>query len=176
MAPGSAIPTFYYVLFGIYEPLLTITGFVGALVDPKSTHDGQAPWPYGLPPLGDLPLATHVTVLQLAHVCGLVGVINGFVLYACARHLAFAPALQEKIVRALLTPLLVGDVMHILITLWALGDSKWDVKNWTPMLWTTIMLGMTLLVPRVMWHLGIWRYVDNRDGQNREGQTNKRKG
>ena len=35
MAPTSAIPTFYYVLFGIYEPLLTLTGFLGALADPK---------------------------------------------------------------------------------------------------------------------------------------------
>lgn len=35
MTPTSAIPTFYYVLFGIYEPLLTVTGFLGAVVDPK---------------------------------------------------------------------------------------------------------------------------------------------
>lgn len=35
MAPTSAIPTFYYVLFGIYEPILTVTGFLGAIADPK---------------------------------------------------------------------------------------------------------------------------------------------
>ncbi|THH11477.1 hypothetical protein EW145_g620 [Phellinidium pouzarii] len=65
MAPKSAIPMFYYALFGIYEPLLTVTGFIGALIDPKTTHDGQAPWPLGMPPQEELPLATHVTILQV---------------------------------------------------------------------------------------------------------------
>ncbi|CAK5262695.1 unnamed protein product, partial [Mycena citricolor] len=41
----SAIPTHYYVLFAIYEPCLTTIGFLGALIDPKATHDSQAPWP-----------------------------------------------------------------------------------------------------------------------------------
>ncbi|KAH8113239.1 hypothetical protein DFH11DRAFT_1705250, partial [Phellopilus nigrolimitatus] len=176
MAPTSAIPTFYYVLFGIYEPLLTLTGFIGAIASPQKTHDNQAPWPSGGPP-GELPLATLVTVLQLAHVCALIGVVNAFVLHACARHLAFAPALQEKIVRALLTPLLVGDVLHVGVTLWALGESRWDVRSWSPMLWMTLLLGLSLLVPRAMWHLGIWRYVDKRDRQEKgeKGGPNKTK-
>ena len=59
--------------------------------------------------------------------------------------------------------LLIGDFLHVLITLWALGDRKWDVWSWSPLLWTTLLLGLTLLVPRAMWHLGIWRYVHTRD-------------
>lgn len=128
------------------------------------THDGQAPWP-DAPPSGPLPLASLVTVIQLAHVCALIGVVNGFVLTAARQHLAHIPATQEKIVGALLTPLAVGDVIHIGVTIWALGDARWDVSKWSPLLWTTLVLGVSLLVPRLMWHAGIWRYTAARDGQ-----------
>lgn len=71
--------------------------------------------------------------------------------------------------QALLTPLLIGDVAHLGVTFWALGDSKWDLSTWTPLLWTTFVLGFSLLIPRAMWHMGIWRYVDGRDRINAKG-------
>ena len=37
--PTTALPTFYYVVFGLYEPLLTSLGFIGALFDPKTVSD-----------------------------------------------------------------------------------------------------------------------------------------
>jgi len=163
MRPTSAIPTPYFAVFAVYEPFLTTLGFIGALLDPKGTHDFQAPWPNGPPP-DDLPLATLLTITQLGHVCALLGVLNIWVLSSVRTHLSSQPALQEKIVSALLTPLLIADVLHIYITLWALGDQRWKFQNWSPMLIITISLGLTLLVPRVMWHLGIGRYVDRRDG------------
>jgi len=73
------------------------------------------------------------------------------------------PALQEKVVGALLTPLVVGDFLHLYVTLWALGEHKWEVRRYSPMLWSTLILGLSLMVPRVAWHLGIGRYVDKRD-------------
>lgn len=180
--PTSAIPDFYYSLFAFYEPALTIIGFVGTLCDPETviisppfffhryrqysfpqTHNTQAPWPAGSPPPAVLPKASVVTVIQLAHVCALMGLLNIFVLTAARNHLASQPALQEKIVRSLLIPLLVGDVLHLYVTLWALGDDRWDVVQWSPMLWATVVLGVSLMIPRIMWHLGIWRYVDARD-------------
>ncbi|KAI0921845.1 hypothetical protein AcW1_004293 [Taiwanofungus camphoratus] len=162
MAPSSALPPFYWFVFGLYEPFLTFCGFLGALRDPKTTHDQQAPWPAGGPP-DVLPLATRVTILQLGHVAGLLGLLNLFVLAACRKHLFAQPALQEKIVRALLTPLLLGDFLHIGITLWALGDRKWDVSSWGVILWITILTGFSLMIPRITWHMGIGRYVDKRD-------------
>ncbi|KAL4076046.1 hypothetical protein J3A83DRAFT_4357170 [Scleroderma citrinum] len=159
----SAIPDFYYALFAFYEPALTILGFIGALSDPEATHNTQAPWPVDSPPPAVLPKASIVTVIQLAHVCALMGVVNFFVLTAIRRHLASQLVIQEKIVRALMIPLLIGDVMHLYVTLWALGDERWDIARWSPMLWTTILLGLTLMIPRIMWHLGIWRYMDSRD-------------
>ncbi|KAJ8086702.1 hypothetical protein PM082_005525 [Marasmius tenuissimus] len=160
----SAIPDHYYAIFAFYEPFLCTVGFLGAWADPKTTHDSQAPWPAGIPPPDELPRASLVTVLQLAHVCFLVGVINFFLLSATRRHLHAHPGLQEKLVSALLTPLLIGDVLHIYVTIWALGDDKWNFATWSPMLWTTVGLGLTLLVPRIFWHLGVARYVDSRDG------------
>lgn len=84
---------------------------------------------------------------------------------AARRHLHSQPALQEKIVCSLLTPLMIGDVAHLYVTLWALGDHKWEVWRYSPMLWTTLGLGLSLMVPRLTWHLGIGRYVDARDAR-----------
>nr|GAT59479.1 predicted protein [Mycena chlorophos] len=142
----SAIPFHYYAIFAIYEPFLTTIGFIGALIDPKGAHDQQAPWPNGRPL--DFPLATKLTITQLGHVCALLGLLNVFLLSSARTHLSLQPALQEKIVSALLTPLLLGDVLHIYITLWALGDSRFDFANWTPTLYITIVSGLTLLIPR----------------------------
>ena len=101
-----------------------------------------------LPP-PELPAATVVTVVQYSHVCSLIGLINYFVLTMARRHLASQPALQEQVARALLTPLLIGDLLHIILTLWALGDTRWDVSRWTGMLWSTVVLGLGLFVPRL---------------------------
>lgn len=174
--PQSAIPDFYYLLFAFYEPALTILGFIGTLYDPETTHNTQAPWPLENPPPAVLPRASVVTVIQLAHVCALMGVVNIFVLTAVRKHLASQPAIQEKIVRALMVPLLLGDVLHLYITLWALGQERWDISRWTPMLWTTVILGFTLMIPRIMWHLGIWRYADFRDKPPTCGRSVEEKG
>jgi len=155
MPPRSALPDIYYFCFGAYEPFLTTIGFLGTLVDPTGAHNAQAPWLQGIP-YKTLPTATLVTILQLSHVCALLGLIN------------------EKIVFSLLVPLLIGDVFHLGITFWALGDSKWDFANWTPMLWITFILGLTLMVPRICWHLGIGRYVDFRDGSFRKTISEKK--
>lgn len=172
---ASAIPDFYYALFAFYEPALTILGFIGAIHDPETTHNTQAPWPVDSPPPATLPKASIVTVIQLAHVCALLGVVNFFVLTAIRKHLSTDLAVQEKIVLALMTPLFIGDCMHLVVTLWALGDERWIISQWSPMLWTTIVLGFSLMIPRIMWHLGIWRYVDTRDRPKVEVTTNEKK-
>jgi len=174
MPPESAIPDIYYFCFGAYEPFLTTIGFLGTLVDPTGAHNAQAPWLQGISPYKTLPTATLVTILQLSHVCALLGLINIFVLSAVRTHLKEQPALQEKIVFSLLVPLLIGDVFHLGVTFWGLGDSKWDFANWTPMLWITFILGLTLMVPRICWHLGIGRYVDFRDGPFRKTISQKK--
>jgi hypothetical protein len=102
--------------------------------------------------------------MQLGHVCALLSVLNIFILGAARKHLRSQLDVQEKIAGALLTPLVFGDVMHLYVTLWALGEDKWEVRRYSPVLWTTLILGLSLLVPRIAWHLGIGRYVHKRDG------------
>lgn len=36
--PATALPWGYWLVFGLYEPLLAICGFVGALADPKGVR------------------------------------------------------------------------------------------------------------------------------------------
>ncbi|KAI0347238.1 hypothetical protein BDW22DRAFT_1351629 [Trametopsis cervina] len=165
MPPNSALPLFYWLVFGCYEPLLTLGGAVGALLYPKETYEQQAPWPQGLRPHAPLARATLVTLYQLAHTVGLLGALNLCILWTVRKHLWSQPAIQEKVVRALLTPLLLGDFLHIGLTLWALGDERWDVGQWEALLWITILSGFTLMIPRIAWHLGIGRYVEARDGR-----------
>ncbi|KAF7332107.1 hypothetical protein MKEN_00091400 [Mycena kentingensis (nom. inval.)] len=154
MPQTSAIPLHYFCVFAVWEPLLTSLGFLGVLLDPKRSHDLQAPWPNGKP-WEHFPLATKLTVTQLGHVCALLGLLNIWLLSSARSHLSLQPALQEKIVSALLTPLLIGDFMHIYITLWALGEYRFQFSSWSPMLIVTILSGFTLLIPRLMWQLGI---------------------
>ena len=106
----------------------------------------NGPWPAGVALPQTLPAATTVTLLQLAHTCGLLGIINFFVLTAI-RDLR-SPALQEKVAASLLTPLVVTDISHILVTLYAIGDTRWRVDEWPSIVWITIATGLTLLIPR----------------------------
>lgn len=139
-----------------------ISGQLSSISLNRQVHDQQAPWPSGGPP-PVLPRATLVIVAQLGVVCALLGLLNFSVFTTVRKHLHSDPALQEKIVSAMLVPLLIGDVSHISVTLWAVGDLRWEPKRWTPMLWTTVLLGLSLLVPRVAWQMGIGRYVHARD-------------
>lgn len=43
--PHTALPWFYWLIFGLYEPLLAISGFLGAVFDPKKVR-----LPTALPP------------------------------------------------------------------------------------------------------------------------------
>ena len=36
--PTTALPWYYWVIFGLYEPLLAMCGFLGAMVDPKKVR------------------------------------------------------------------------------------------------------------------------------------------
>jgi hypothetical protein len=134
---------------------------------PFKVYDQQASWPPEGPP-SSLARASLVTVIQLAHVCALAGVLNFFLLSAVRKHLDANPACQEKILTAYFTPLVVADFTHILITFWALGEERWDWRKWSFVLWSTVVLGISLLIPRVAWHLGIGRYVDTRDRHRAE--------
>ena len=41
----AALPTGYWVIFGLYEPILAVSGFLGALADPKKVSVGAIAQP-----------------------------------------------------------------------------------------------------------------------------------
>jgi hypothetical protein len=49
---------------------------------------------------------------------------------------------------SLLAPLLVTDFSHILVTLYGIGDTRWNIDEWPSIVWITIITGLTLLIPR----------------------------
>lgn len=102
---------------------------------------------------------------QLGHMAALLGFLNYFILKAAREHLAFRLDLQERIVSALLTPLVVGDIVHLALTFWALGPNGLDWRTWGVTTWSVVMGGVSLLIPRVCWHLGKGRYMHKRDGK-----------
>jgi len=110
-----------------------------------------------------LPPIAHAIICQLAIAHGIIGFINASVLRA-VRELP-SPALQEKIARSLLVPLVVGDVLHIFGTFYGIGDVRWKMKDWPQILWLSIVVGTALFVPRVCWLLGVGRHVETRDGR-----------
>jgi len=108
---------------------------------------------------------------QLCHISLLIALLNLIFLRNVRNLLGSNPIIQEKIVGAYLSVLLFGDFFHISISFWASGDTRWDVEKWSFMLWAIVVTGLSLLVPRLSWFLGIGRYVHKRDGAARKEST-----
>jgi hypothetical protein len=129
-------------------------------------------------PLAPLPTATYVTVVQYGHFRFLFGMSNAIYIPLVLKHLAGNLALQETFLTAFLGPLLIGDLMGIIFALWGhgrlnLGEIGMDGQSefvkavssesdWS--LWVLLVLEMSVLIPRLMWVLGIGRYLHRRDG------------
>lgn len=48
MPPTTALPTFYWLVFGCYEPLLSVGGSIGALLYPEQVRSWFARFAPGL--------------------------------------------------------------------------------------------------------------------------------
>jgi len=101
----------------------------------------------------------HVTILQLVHLFVLLALINLFVINATRRQFAHDPKAQEVIYKALFTVLMFGDCAHLGITLYAMGPMRWEFGGWSPLTWFSLTVGVSLLIPRALWHLGVGRGV-----------------
>ena len=100
----------------------------------------------------------NVTILQLVHVGLLMGLINLSIINTTRRYFAKDPNAQEVIYKALFAVLMFGDFAHIGVTLYAMGpEMRWEFGRWSALTWVTMAAGVSLLVPRALWHLGIGR-------------------
>ncbi|OSX57992.1 hypothetical protein POSPLADRAFT_1185430 [Postia placenta MAD-698-R-SB12] len=161
----NAIPGFYYFAFGIFEPVLALAIFIGIVADPLKIHNQQGPW--RVDPPAELSTATRISVLQLSYLSAVVGLTNIFVIHAARKHLASNLPLQETIIKALLWPLLFGDVAHFSLTTYALIGDGWDIAEWPSLVWVGCGIGLYLFVARVAWFAGVGRYVEKRDGKHK---------
>jgi hypothetical protein len=101
-------------------------------------------------------------MLQLVNVFFLMALINLSIINATRRYFAQDPKAQEVVYKALFTVLMFGDFAHIAVTLYAMGSMKWEFGSWSALTWATIIIGVSLLVPRALWHLGVGRDVPTR--------------
>lgn len=95
----------------------------------------------------------NVTILQLVHVGLLMGLINLSIINTTRRYFAKDPNAQEVIYKALFAVLMFGDFAHIGVTLYAMGpEMRWEFGRWSALTWVTMAAGVSLLVPRALWH------------------------
>jgi len=88
-----------------------------------------------------------------------LALINLLLINATRHHFAQDPKAQEVIYKALSTVLMFGDFAHLGITLYAMGPMRWEFGSWSALTWFSLTVGVSLLVPRALWHLGIGRDV-----------------
>jgi len=161
--PKSAVPTVYYIIFGVIEPLITFSSLLEAIFDSEKVcvsaeiakrklRPTQILDRYGRQPSGSteasevLARTAYTVVCQMVVAHAVIGLVNASVLRTI-RSLP-SPTLQEKIARSLLIPLAVGDVMHQLGTFYGMGDLRWRMNDWPEILWLNAVFGIALFVPR----------------------------
>jgi len=162
--PVSAVPTFYYIAFGIIEPLITFASLLEGILDPWKVIDRHGGWQgtsTGAP--GVPPTTAHAIVCQMVVAHAIIGFVCASVLRAI-RSIP-SPTLQEKIAKSLLVPLAIGDVLYQFGVFYGIGDARWRSRDWPQALWLNVVVGITIFIPRVCWLLGIGRYVATRDSR-----------
>lgn len=101
-----------------------------------------------------------------------MALINLSVINAARRHFTQDPRAQEVVYKALFRVLMFGDFAHIGFTIYAMGpDMRWEFGRWSTLTWVTIVAGVSLLVPRALWLLGVGRDVPTGTGPNTKKQA-----
>jgi hypothetical protein len=112
-----------------------------------------------------------VTLLQLIVVLLAAALTSVSFIHTTRRYFAHDPAAQEIIYRSLFGVLLLSDVAHMYVTLYGMGpEMRWAFGKWTGLIWVTIGVTITLLIPRVLWHLGVGRdvVIESRNARERK--------
>ena len=69
----------------------------------------------------------------------ILGVLGTFLLPSLQKHLSPHPALHERVLRTYLAALLVGDFVHVAITLhYTPAEVRWAPQRWTLLMWGNV--------------------------------------
>ncbi|KAL0244004.1 hypothetical protein I308_105267 [Cryptococcus tetragattii IND107] len=155
----SVLPAPYFYFFWLLEPILTVAGGVSAIYDPISFGGNTLPRNIERATLkmGNT-VRGQIVVSELGSCFMLLAMISFSLFYLFKRHLEDKPVLQEKLVKGLLIPLAVADVLHIAVTLLPLPMSHLEnPSQWTYILHSTVWITSSLFIVRLAWLFGIGR-------------------
>ncbi|WVQ94098.1 hypothetical protein IAU59_001176 [Kwoniella sp. CBS 9459] len=155
----SVLPSKYYYFFWLVEPALTIAGGLSAILYPEdfardilSERVERSTMAMGRTSRGQM------IICELGSCFTLLAMISLSLLYIIKKHLNDRPKIQEKLVKGLLVPLAIADILHIAVTLLPLPVSHIKTPSeWTHILHCTVWITSGLFAVRVAWLLGIGR-------------------
>ncbi|WVQ76441.1 hypothetical protein IAR50_006108 [Cryptococcus sp. DSM 104548] len=158
-ARQSVLPGPYYYFFWLVEPLLTVAGGVSAIYDPvKFAKDSLPLTIEKASALVGKSVRGQLVTTQLGSCFLLLAMISFSLFWVIKKHFNENPAVQQKLVKALLIPLAIADLIHIGLTLLALPVSHLqDPSAWTYVLKGNVWITSVLFLVRSSWLLGIAR-------------------
>ncbi|ODN75846.1 hypothetical protein L202_05839 [Cryptococcus amylolentus CBS 6039] len=156
---SSVLPGAYYYFFWLIEPLLTVAGGVSAIYDPVAFAKDSLPLNIErASALVGKSVRGQLVTTQLGSCFLLLAMISFSLFWVIKKNFKDQPAVQEKLVKALLIPLSIADLVHIGITLLALPVSHLqDPSAWTYVLKGNVWITSVLFLVRSAWLLGIAR-------------------
>ena len=114
------------------------------MLDTTYFISSQLPQPYK----GSPNLTSQLLAWQLGNAYLLLGFLGVFILNTTT---------EPKVVRAYIWALLLGDIGHVGITLYAMGwDQSMAVGNWNPVVWGNVGVTSFLFCMRILYLLGIF--------------------
>ncbi|WVQ64525.1 uncharacterized protein L199_002692 [Kwoniella botswanensis] len=155
----SVLPTRYYYFFWLVEPLLTIAGGLSAIINPEDFGRNQLPDGIERLTVGIGGSSRgQMVISQLGSCFILLAMISLSLVYLFKKHLDDKPALLEKMMKGLLVPLAIADLLHVFVTLIPLPISHLkSPSEWTYIIHCTVWITLSLFVTRACWLLGIGR-------------------
>ncbi|WWC57861.1 uncharacterized protein I303_100396 [Kwoniella dejecticola CBS 10117] len=155
----SVLPKGYYYFFWILEPALTIAGGVSAITNPQDFGRQQLPDALERTSVGiGATSRGQMVISQLGSCFILLAMISISLVYLFKKHLDDTPAGLEKMMRGLLVPLAIADLLHIFVTLLPLPISHLkSPSEWTHIVHCTVWITLGLFITRVSWLLCIGR-------------------
>ncbi|WWD22305.1 hypothetical protein CI109_106796 [Kwoniella shandongensis] len=156
---SSILPSSYYYFFLLVEPALTIAGGISAIFDPEGfgsnllpKHIERATVDIGRTSRG------QIIISELGSCFILLAMISISLFYIIKHNLEHQPVIQEKMIKGLLVPLAIADILHVAVTLLPLPISHLkSPSQWTHIVHSTVWITLSLFIVRVLWLSGVGR-------------------
>ena len=122
-------------------PSNRLAGLLAFITDPQSSVNDQIPHvaPHAVQQNEMLVLMQFNWILFLLSIIG-VNILTS--------------TKEPRVVRAYIRSLCFGDMGHIGVTMYMLGESRFDYASWTPLVWGNVAFTSFLLVFRCLYLLG----------------------